>query len=199
MIDVFFCTAAQDHMRLGMAITCLERWKLEPEVRLILVRPAQDVFQYQPWATLPYISTGDIKDFQVSRRMVPEQLPIQDFYVLADDDCLPPPEPFILKALTVMRHHREFAMCSLWPSNAIICRWGPEGYTPYRDDSVEEHVSIGGIRFCVPGIIKDWPENNGSGYDMAHCQAIRDAGYRVGFFRSIRHIHLGEGYSTVWK
>lgn len=102
------------------------------------------------------------------------------------------------RLIGLMSKYPQFAIISLTPSNATINPWTPEGYTPTLADDIMEHFSVGGIRLCRKGVVRDWPMQDGRGYDALHARAIRKAGYRVGLAREFKYNHLGEGYSTVW-
>lgn len=168
MIDVFFCTAAPNPMRLGFAIACFERWKQEPDARLHILRTFEDIHWWGPWdrdRSLPIHNICCIADFQRERRIYADEVSQTDPYILADDDCLLPSYLELFQAVNVFRYYNErilrdsnrFAVLSLIPSNAPISEWTPEDYTPFSDDIVMEHVSVGGIRICRKGLLKNWP------------------------------------------
>ena len=182
MIDVFFCSMQGAlPIRQQMLNLCLKRWESEP-ISMIHI-----------CGSLGY------EGFQLKRRQDSEKYSHGDIYSCADDDCFPQSEPFVEKAVEIMEKHQQFGILSLWPSNCIINHWSPgDGYEVFEDDEVMEHVSVGGIRFCRKGIVKEWPPQTGKGYDREHCEAIRAAGYKVGYFKNLKMNHLGEGYSTVW-
>src|SRR6185503_819136 len=120
------------------------------------------------------------------------------FYILTDDDCLPTRDDIIERGLTELASHPGFAILSAWPENAIINRWTPNGYMPYEDEGIMEHVSVGGMRFMRRGCLEEWPLSNGAGYDAEHCKALRDLEFRVGYLRNDKIRHLGEGKSSLW-
>ncbi len=137
--------------------------------------------------------------FQIDRRKWAEQSHEGQFYILADDDCLPLIAS-VDEALRILEAHPEFSILSLLPDNANIVDWTPEGYQTANDAEVMEHVSVGGVRFCRKMPFSAWPampDNGYRGYDAIHCQAIRDAGFRVGYFRNLKMHHLGEGHTTL--
>lgn len=139
--------------------------------------------------------------FQRERRIQAEQKG-GDFYILADDDCLPDvsQEDFIPIGIDILRCHPEFAMLAPLPSNESIIEWTPENYKVGNDEEVMEHVSIGGIRFCRKGALKTYPpmDEHHAGYDGIHGDALRKAKMRVGFFHGLHFNHLGANSSTVW-
>ncbi len=151
------------------------------------------------------IPSGTPRIFQRERRIQADQKG-GDFYILADDDCLPDisQKDFIPIGIGVLRSHPQFAMLAPLPSNENIIEWTPDPqldkYTAASDAEVMEHVSIGGIRFCRKGALKTYPpmDKHFAGYDGIHGYALREAGMRVGFIRELRFDHLGAGKSTVW-
>lgn len=185
MIDLYLCSTEDEGLRGHMAKLCQERWSIEPRVR---VHPLT-----------PKIAECSNADFQRTRRMYADEHADSAIYILADDDCLPQAKPFAEDAARVLDYYTEFRILSLRPVNAHIQPWTPEEYAPYRDTSVMEHVSVGGIRFCRKFVNAFWPPQHGFGYDMTQAEVIRRASRRVGYFRDFTMTHLGEGYSTVWN
>lgn len=149
------------------------------------------------WLTPQFLNVTDTA-FQKERRVYADKVAEGPFYVVADDDCIPE-KGWLEKAVNIMLWHPTFAILSLWPQNASIQRWTPEGYTPYEDHDVIEHYSVGQIRVCRKGILREWPamDVDSKAYDNIQCQAIRDAGYRVGYFKNLKVTHLGEGKTTL--
>lgn len=141
--------------------------------------------------------------FQRNRRMRADELSHHPIYILSDDDAFVLPNQteghIIRDALAIMNRHPEFAILAFWPVGFNLQRWQPANYAVYEDDEVLEHDSVGIVRMCRRGIVKEWPPiGDGPGYDAIHCQAVRDAGYRVGFMK-LKCLHLGEGTSTVYN
>lgn len=183
-MDLFFCTLDEETpLRAAFAATCLERWRAETVCR---------------WSITPSILNCTPFEFQRQRRIFAENLARGEIYILADGDCLLGPESPIPQALSLMAKYPDFGILSLMPENCTIVPWTPENYAPILTDEVMEHVSVGGIRFCRKGILGDWPAQNGPGYDGIHSEAIRKAGFRVGYARNLLYNHLGERFSSVW-
>lgn len=209
MTHVFLSTLEEkDALRTLFYKTCMERWGGEgPFHSMILSERGQ----------------GGVS--QLYRRTVAENNAETDIYVLADDDCLPQAEPFLDEGVRILEEHSDFAILSMMPTNCKINPWkpdvllvkgvpmtniGPGGFVqvedysdvrpliPYEDADVMEHVSVGGIRFCRKGCLEEWPPFVGPGYDREQCDALRAAGFRVGYFKNLTMLHLGEGYSQTW-
>lgn len=179
-LEVFFCTCPQTDRRRDIASTCRAIWEVM-DVELTVLTPQR-------------IGCSDF-EFQKKRRMVADLWATNDIYVLTDDDCIPYD---IEKAVHALRNHPEFGIISLWPQNATINRWTPEGYEVYEDLEVTEHYSVGGIRVCSKGSMdRGWPEQTRSGYDEEHSCVLRTCGKRVGYSQHARMEHLGEGESTL--
>lgn len=180
-LEVFFCTCPNGSERDAIADSCLAIWNVM-DVEVFLMTPeALNCSAYE---------------FQSKRRIMADRYSKRDVYIVADDDCIPYD---IEKAVHALRSHAEFAILSLWPSNAEINRWTPEDYEVVEDLDVMEHFSVGGIRVCRKGaMMKGWPPQMGKGYDTDHCEALRACGWRVGYSQHSRMFHAGEGKSTLW-
>ena len=179
--EVFLCSAPRTEERVSIARSIHEWWKAQP-VKLIILTPR---------------SVGcDGFEFQSIRRKIAESISNAD-YIVADDDCLPMSDfEFGFEALA---SHQDFGIISAWPANASIARWTPEDYIPFEDSKVREVNDVGGIRVCRKGAMsKGWPPQTRKGYDPEHCQALRMAGYRVGYSLEFKMQHLGEGNSDLW-
>lgn len=197
MIDCFWTTAATGNLRVGMAISTLERLKGDDAINLLVLRTPGAWLEPKDirFTTLACTDT----EFQVERRREAENMAMTDIYVLADDDCMPIGLNFFEKGVKVMEGHPEFAILSAWPSNAVIHPWTPEEGTAFEDEDVMEHVSVGGIRFCRKGAMKKWPKAHGAFYDREQADYLRGEGWSVGLMRQVRMNHFGESYSTVWS
>lgn len=202
MIDLFFCTCPDgDPIRQGFADACWARWQDEPlrnRDMLVPCLPADDI---------PVEFHETREEYQRSRRMTADRIAGGYFkspiYILADDDCLPEyPTPFVHEVVQLMENYAEFGILAMSPTNSEQKPWRADDvpYTPFEDDEVFEHVSVGGIRFCRQGIVKEWPpmREGSAQYDTEHGLAIREAGYRVGWLRHWRMNHLGRFYSQTW-
>lgn len=178
-MDIFFCSIPG--VRDETTEICLAAWGGRPLFHLT-----------------PKLLGVSNAEFQKARRTHADEHSDGPYYIVADDDCMPYMERVDLSLIeSTMDMYPEFAILSMWPDNAIIQKWTPEDYVPYADSMVEEHVSVGGIRVCRKGLLKDWPELVGNAYDMAQCEAVRASGKRVGYFKNLKMIHLGEGRTTL--
>lgn len=186
MIDVFYCFIEEsDLLRQGMTHVCLGRWDLVEGARIIGV--SESKMQCSPRA------------FQRMRRIFADERAKSDVYIVADDDCLLPPD-FNLDECVRIFKESGFSTLSLMPSNATIQPWTPENYTPVDTPDVMEHFSAGQVRFCRKGHMETWPPmEGGPGYDGIHGAQIRKQGGRVGYFKNHKALHLGEGFSTIWN
>lgn len=186
-VEVFFCSvddSGGETLRGAMAHLCLTRWL---EVEGVDVIPLSD-------GILGCSAIG----FQRIRRIYADEHSCGDVYIVADDDCLLPANFSLDECVRIFKASR-FATLSMMPSNATINEWTPQGYVTENTPDVMEHVSAGNIRFCRKGHLANWPlMGDGPGYDAIHADAIRKQGGRVGYFRSMRSLHLGEGMSSIW-
>lgn len=178
-LDVFFCSAPQNDERMELAERMISLWRTIPNIRIVPLYPKILGSRY----------------FQRDRRMIAEHRATSSIYILTDDDM----EPMFHfnKAIKLMKQHPDFGMLSAFPDPAVIQRWTLEGYKPYEDEDVMEHIDVGGLRFIRKGIMKHWPEQKRSGYDREHCEEMRRNGFRVGYMKHLHAIHHGEGASTL--
>ena len=216
MLDVFFCSYPLSQGRQEIADRCLDWWAAAAKRGGIWVRHlSPDSIDCAP------------EDFQRQRRISADHRAEGPEYILTDDDMLPVSDDCIEKGIACLRLHPNFGIVSAWPVNAKINRWEPSEdtmrclvcfgmrratgcgncggsgvfsytYQPFEDLTVMEHHSVGGLRFCRKGALTEWPEQDGPGYDQAHCQALRKEGYRSGYSQHARATHLGEGKTEVW-
>ncbi len=171
---------------------CLERWLWEPGASV------KQLYQYE----------HDAAQFQRERRMFAEKMACGNLYVLADEDCLlETAHPCLDRAADIMTRHPDFAILSWMPINCDIIPWAPAteenrllvGGTHVIDDEVAEHVSVGGIRLCRKGAMTDWPpmDAGSKAYDGIHCARLRELGWRSGYFRTLRQLHIGRHFSMI--
>lgn len=190
---IFFCTVPVTEMREAFAQACLDRWMKEPDCHITVLEAGK----------------GQEAEFQKLRRTEADRASQSPIFVCTDDDCLPDKaEPFVTEARRLMEEYPQFGILSLWPTNSNLNPWTPEPEEAarvcvdgivYEDAMVMEHVSAGGVRFMRKEILQEWPELIGRTYDSQHCQALREAGFRSGYFKNYFMNHLGRNYSTVWK
>ena len=187
MIDVYFCTidyARTDTkfaaLRHAYAEACRCRWEMEPQVRL-------------------HVLYGENDSFQWERRVKADSLSRSEIYGCVDDDVL------IVDRVLPLQHimgafedHPDFAILSAIPMNCNIVPWTPEGYKAQIDSTVMEHVSVGGMRFCRKGTMKDLPKTTSKSYDGQQSEWLREKRMRVGYLRQVPMFHAGEYFSTVW-
>ena len=189
MIDVFFRHIGpwdRDPLRPMMRALAFARWQQEPELRLRQITPQ--------------LINCSLVEFQRASRIWADQDADTDPYILVDDDLLLTPETQLGELVQLLARYPEFAILAPLPRPATIYPWTPEHYRPVLDQQVMEHVSVGSLRLSRKGAMKEWPPAGaGPGYDRIHCDALRAAGWRAGYARQHAMLHLGEGYSTVWK
>jgi len=173
-----------------MIAMCLNRWESVKGTNFRII--TDSLLNHSP------------REFQRIRRIYPEWFRGESpEYILTDDDMYLP-EDFDLEAALKVFRRSGFSVMSLLPSNAVISRWTPEGYSPDITEDWMEHYASGGTRFCRRGYLplydRCWPPmGNGPGYDTVHGEAIRANGGKIGYFMKFKAEHLGEGLSTVWN
>jgi len=158
---------------------------------------AAGIIQY--WRTLPNCMVWvQIGMTQQDRRMSADEKSTLQYYIVADDDCLPQPPAidFIHRAMVLVEKYPEYGVLSPLPTHGNIQYWKEKD--DERNEDVFEHTSVGGIRFCRKGIVKEWPPQIGLGYDIEHGEAVRNAGKRSGYMENVKMNHICEGYSGLW-
>lgn len=180
--------------RLAMRSLCLRAWeKLGLQPRLL----PEDY----NWPDPKSSQAGEFftRQWQRSRRILPEAHAHHDFYLSTSDDVMPDVTTFdVAKARAIMEAHPQFAILACWPLNETINRWTPNNYEVFEDDDVMEHYSVGTISFIRKGAMLDWPKmGEGRGYDSIQCEYLRSHGWRVGLLKNMGCVHLGKGFSTV--
>jgi len=173
MIDVFYCTMTKDELRAAIAKPCLLMWQQMCYETLHIVIPPQSM-------------SG--REFQQWRRKAAEEMASGEFYILADDDCMPLGNRFLERCEALMQKYPEYAIL------------GTEDYcAPYGPDEIYETTTAGGINVIRKGIIEVPEYREGVTWDgSAQGQQIRAKGYKVGRMRDVRRNHYGDGLSTVW-
>lgn len=159
-----------DPLREAIAKPCLMMWESMCNPIVIIPKVGMSGREFQQW-----------------RRAEAERLTSTEFYILADDDCMPLGNRFLERCEALMRKYPEFAIL------------GTEDYcAPYGKDEIYETATGGGINVIRKGII-EVPQFNGQTWDgCAQGQQIRAKGYKVGRMRDVRRNHYGDGLSTVW-
>ena len=160
----------RDELRAAIAKPCLLMWQQICDPRIIIPPQGMSGREFQQW-----------------RRKAAEEQASTEFYVLADDDCMPLGKRFLERCEALMRKYPEYAIL------------GTEDYcAPYGADEIYETTTAGGINVVRKGIL-EVPEYNDITWDgTAQGQQIRAKGYKVGRMRDVRRNHYGDGLSTVW-
>jgi hypothetical protein len=190
-IDVFFChipcIEPEARFRNYLARACLERWLLDERARVMLVQPAGT----EPLGSdIDVIDAGPRERFHVMRYRVPERRQ-SEWYVVADDDCLPLGSVFVDRALAAAEAHPDYGV--LAASDVV----GGAPSDPASSDVVESHA-VGGICFVSPRCPSfDFDVRHPWEADGARYAEVRSAGLREGRLLGVRMNHLGYGFSTA--
>lgn len=172
--DVFFCTAAKDHLRSAIADACRLRWeRAYGHGFLKMIRPSG------------FISAGA---FQLEHRIRQERDAKTPIYCHADDDCMPLGNKFLERAVEIMERRTEYGIVAF--NDAQLRGFG------YKDEIVPHH-GVGGIYLLRKGIIHP-PEQHPWYDDTAMCDSISLRGFKVGRFRDIVFNHYGYALSTTF-
>jgi len=182
---IYFCSSGKDVFRGYMGRLCYQRWKKEKGADIYSVYPG--TIGSKP------------SEFEKKKRVFASMYQDHQYYVLADNTWFPYGEPFLERGMEILKEHPEFGMLSMLPFGAKLTPWTASSGRPFASFEtrvVSQQETVGGIRFCrrVELTHEEWVEQTGPGYDTEHCEALREAGYRVGFFRDLRCTNLGEGW-----
>jgi hypothetical protein len=222
-IDVFFCSVSRpsDRLRWKMGAVCYERWKAEPGVNIRTVYPGQigcEVADFQRYrrvwadehASGPIYILTDDDCLPQSKPFVEECVAIlgehSEYAILS---LLPTNANIMPWIRTGVRDETgkarfvgdSWTTFGVKPGGHIMVKDMSDVITVpgHEDAQVMEHASVGGVRFCRRSSLHEWPPAEGPGYDRTQADALRAAGYRVGYFKGLKMNHLGEGYSSVWE
>lgn len=200
MIDLFISTCAEEPIRAAMARATIARWMYEPDVQLKILKfgnPAEAVRGYENFVVHHgrLKNPGPFDSSERERRCYAEEFAKSDIYILADDDILPLQKGFVMNALAIMRANPEFGKLCLYtiPDHPI-----PETGAGVKSNAYLFQVhGAGGVRFIRKGVVERWaPMDGKEGYDAPHCREFHRKGFRVGYFRNLKGLHLGWGYTT---
>jgi len=133
---------------------------------------------------------------QRARRMEADQLSSFYYYIVADDDCIPIGKYFIHQGMEMLDRYPDFAMLSPISYEDPIGLW-QQGRVDTKD--LFEAGSIGGIRFCRQDALKGWPKQTRVGYDVEQGEALRRGGWKSGYLKELRMIHIGSRNSSIWS
>jgi hypothetical protein len=191
-IHIYFChipnTEPDRLFRNHLARGCLERWTRDPLAHVVLLQPADTV----PLAEgCDFRTAGPADQFHVARYGEPQRAHPDDWFVVADDDCLPLGQSFVERALAVLRGSGEYAVVAALNLLAL-----PNGY-PSANQILESHA-VGGINFVSPRC-PPIPEGISlpAQTDTARYEVVRAAGLKEGYLQQVRMNHLGHGFSTA--
>lgn len=219
-VDVFVCLASLEEKDLAQCQDVMFEWvcncrgNIGPVRKLVLLTPidiwgepmnSEKIKEVRKRLGLEkdqmWITSFTKDQFQLGRRMAAEALAGTSVYVVADHDCVPlGADEFIPNMLGAALPYlgmrpNQFRMLSVMPVNANIVPWTPEdGYKPVNNDTIMEHVDVGGIRFMVKGHMQDdWDMAvDPRVYDRQHAEQIRRKGGKVGYVKTVGMVHRGE-------
>lgn len=193
-IDCFFCTCADDPLRLGLATATLQRLKCDDSLNVTVLRTPEAWLDPQEGRTVTIDCSK--KDFQHLRRKMAEELAESEIYMVADDDCLLMEPDFVDKGVSILGDNPEFVQLSGFPTNSTIMKWLPEDYITKDGSDIQENQSICGTYFQRKGFMTEFPEPAGHSYSRVQADWFRERGFRVGLSPRISFNHMGEGYGT---
>lgn len=191
-IDVFFChipnTRPEARFRDHLARGCLERWRQDPLARVVLLQPEGTPPLV---ADVPTASGGPVERFHLARYRVPQANTSSEWFIVADDDCLPLGRDFIARGLEIARAHPEYGVLA---ASEVV---GVPPCNPHELGVVPSH-GVGGICFVSPRCPRfNFDVASPGDADSARFQQVRGAGLQEARLLGVRMNHLGYGFSTV--
>lgn len=218
--DLFVKVWASSVLRLGMAMSVIERCLLLDDARVHVIICDQSLMpdelmkgwfpKLKSWCDLP------AEKFWISSKALAEDQAKSDPYVVLDDDHLPIGKTWLADGLRHMDSHPEYGCFSSWSINGEV----PEGpVSGVRGEfNIWESTCTGTPYFIRKGILKpnEMPDGPLPNYDATLSEHIRSQcafphpndnqgadHWKIGFLRNVRHNHLGYGFSQVipgwWK
>lgn len=187
MVDAFLRIWAHNEVRLGMAITSLARWEMEPWKSLTLL-VCEESLRYESFSRHKIVWL-EAENFAQQSIRACEELSTTPIWASCDDDALIYGPEFAIRGLAIMEGSPSWGFVCSRPTN--------EGSGAIRDgvDPIVEAHAVGGPGFVRRGILNDFPPIPIHYYDgHMHKQCI-DAGFKQGYFRDLEYLHLGARYS----
>jgi hypothetical protein len=186
VIATFVRIWAPSDLRLGMAISTVARWQLDPLADLVLVI-CEESLVYPGWQGLKKIVLP-ASNFAQKSIAAMEEMSYGDFYSGGDDDMLIYGKNFLDRMLAVMGRNQEYGILCASPTN--------EGIQTGRGDSevIESHA-VGGPGLVRKGVMKDFPPISNQQYAGWCDSQFRSQGWKMGYMRDVRYCHLGSRFS----
>lgn len=195
MIDAFVKVWAESPMRsclAGAVIDRLLRYEREGQARVfVLAADHHGLFPAIYIGAPVYISLLPDR-FWITSKEYADRRAESPIYVVIDDDHLPIGKDWLEKGVAALAARPDFAMLSSWSVNGEV----PLNNASSYDEDVFEHFAIGTPYFCRRGSLGQLPDGPLESYDQVLSEHVKKIG-RIGFLRSVRHNHLGYGYSQV--
>ena len=158
-------------LRRWLSLAVWERWFEEPNTRFIR-----------------------IQENTIDAKRIAEQLSKSMIYVVADNDCLILGRDFILKGLSIMSRHPEYALLA---ATSISDGEYPNGCERQDFPEVIERHAVGGISFVRKGLLTEFNPCSTTQVDDTICSELFRKGYKTGSMPGMRFNHLGAGYSIT--
>ena len=179
MIDVFLCTCAADELRSGLFMAVRARWRGMKGVKVHTIQP--------------FLLACSHKEFQGQRRPWIEHQAESPIYIMAEDDVMPWGPDFVERGVAVLNRHPEFAVLS-----PLLLPF-PEKPTMWEDDECYEGITSGGINFTRKGVMADMQVPENELFDeSSQAGWLKRHGWKTGWMKKVRALHLGAGHSTIW-
>lgn len=187
MTDVFVKVWTESLLRYGLALAVVDRLRQDPAVSLTVIaaRGSRAVPAHPNTVWL------DRELFWIRAKEAAETLAESDPYVVIDDDHLPIGKTWLEDGVATLARHPEYGMLVSWSVNGEV----PEGTG--GDDEVFPCADLGTPYFVRKGIIGEFPDGPLGEYDGILTRHLNARGWKTGFMRKVRHLHVGQHYSQM--
>jgi hypothetical protein len=152
--DVFIRVWAPDKIRLGMSISSIARWEMEPDIRLILLI-CEESLHIAEWREHTQICVPAANFAQASIQLA-EVMSTGDIYCGGDDDMLIYGKNFVARGLALMRRreYKDYGLLVASPTNEGEYPTGKYDYPADLPEVAESHA-VGGPGFLRKGLMTD--------------------------------------------
>jgi hypothetical protein len=207
MIEVFVRTMAQTNLRAALAWAVLERWAMEPDIRLRIIAgaPAAGAVEISRHFGSLVEVVLPAENFHWSSRKYAEENSTGSPYVLADDDRLLLGADWVKRALKLWERASAEGFALLSDNSCIEAeRQWPKGFEPRArgwaacPEYFDAPHQAGANYFAKKGAV-DYckftaPANR---QDEEVADYLRAKGLRLGFMRDVISTHLAYGFSQA--
>lgn len=176
-----------------MAIATVGRWRMQKDCRVHIIQ-WQDGLKYDWWKghrekewICECINIPE-SPFSTWSLQQAELLSESNPYIICNDDSLIYGQDFVSKGLSLMERYPDFGIISAMHVNG-------HGYN--TENEVTEVHAVGGLVFLRKGLVTEFPPLPDSQWDGDRHRQIINKGYKSGYARDLKYLHIGEHFSIA--